>query len=64
MGSADMVKSAPICCMCFDGQSTSRVIRPVPDAESAQICGPTWGAHVAPACSLVRSLPGLNASHR
>ena len=26
------------------------------------ICGPTWGAHMAPACSLVGSLPGLNAS--
>ena len=64
MGSAESVTSAPMRCMCFDGQSTSRVIRPVPDAESAQICGPIWGTHMAPACSLVRSLPGLNASHR
>ena len=43
MGSADMLKSTPVCHMCIGGQSASRVIRPVHDADSAQVCGPTWG---------------------
>jgi len=51
----DMLVSKPLQSLLFDGQGTSYMIRPVPDAGFAQICWPTWGAHVAPACTLMGS---------
>jgi len=57
----DMLVSKPLQLLLFDGQRTSYMIRPVLDCGFPQIYWPTWGAHVAPARTLMGSWPVLNA---